>query len=58
MEWMIFGSVVLVAVVVVGWGTRSRLNRGSSSADPERARVAREIAQQIDRGRDAGGGIR
>ncbi|WP_432562492.1 hypothetical protein [Kineococcus sp. SYSU DK003] len=58
MTWVIVGVVAVVALVALGWGTRRGLDRASRSPDPERARAAQELRDQIERGRNDAGGLR
>ncbi|NAZ81573.1 hypothetical protein GTR02_07055 [Kineococcus sp. R8] len=52
----LLGALLAVLVgVLIGWGTRRRLDRSSHSADPEKARIAQDISRQIDRGRGTNG---
>ena len=59
MVWNITIAVVLAALAVLGSraSLRRRLDRGAGEADPERAEAARQVAQDIDRGRSARQGI-
>jgi hypothetical protein len=57
---LVLGALLVLAVLASWrWGLRARADRAAgqeeSTADAaERVRVAREIARQIDTGRDAG----
>ncbi|GAB3217271.1 hypothetical protein GCM10027586_10650 [Kineococcus gypseus] len=56
MTWVLVSVVVVLLVVAfVGGGARRGLDRAGRSGDAERARVARELSRQIERGRDGNG---
>jgi len=60
LTWVVVGVLLVLAVLASWrWGLRSRADRAAGQDEhrtdsAERVRAAREIARQVDEGRDAG----